>query len=292
MPRFSANLSMLFQEYDFLDRFDAAARAGFEAVEYVSPYEYPADKIATRLERAGLEQALFNLPVGDWAAGERGLAILPDRIEEFRRSVDTAAHYAQALGCKQVNCLAGIAPADAVEAELETVFVENLRYAADRLGEAGIHLLIEPINDRIDMPGFFLTRSGQALDIIDKVGSPNLFLQYDIYHMQIMEGDLARTMENNLAAINHVQLADNPGRHEPGTGEINYRFPVRSSRPDRLPGLGRRRIQATRPHRGRAGVDVGLLRPRKGEIEGGVGRFRRPDACAPHTWPRPPRSTR
>ncbi|MBX9463211.1 MAG: hydroxypyruvate isomerase [Aquamicrobium sp.] len=224
MPRFSANLSMLFQEYDFLERFDAAARAGFDAVEYVSPYEYPADEVATRLERAGLEQALFNLPVGDWAAGERGLAILPDRIEEFRRSVDTAAHYAQALGCKQVNCLAGIAPADAVEAELETVFVENLRYATDRLGEAGIRLLIEPINDRIDMPGFFLTHTRQALDIIDKVGSPNLFLQYDIYHMQIMEGDIARTIEANLPRIGHVQVAGHPGRHEPDIGEINYPF--------------------------------------------------------------------
>lgn len=224
MPRFSANLSMLFQEYDFLDRFDAAARAGFEAVEYVSPYEYPADEIAARLERAGLQQALFNLPVGDWVAGERGLAVLPDRIDEFRCSVDTAAHYAQALGCTQVNCLAGIGLMETAPMELETVFVENLRYATDRLGEAGIHLLIEPINDRIDMPGFFLTRSGQALDIIDKVDSDNLFLQYDIYHMQIMEGDIARTIEANLPRIGHIQVAGHPGRHEPDIGEINYPF--------------------------------------------------------------------
>ncbi|MEX4010685.1 2-oxo-tetronate isomerase [Neoaquamicrobium sediminum] len=224
MPRLSANLSMLFQEYDFLDRFDAAVRAGFESVEYVSPYEYPADEIAARLERAGLEQALFNLPVGDWAAGERGLAVLPDRIDEFRRSVDTAAHYAQALGCRQVNCLAGIGPQDIAPAELETVFVENLRYAAGRLGEACIRLLIEPINDRIDMPGFFLTGTRQALDIIDKVDSDNLFLQYDIYHMQIMEGDIARTIEANLPRIGHIQVAGHPGRHEPDIGEINYPF--------------------------------------------------------------------
>lgn len=224
MPRFSANLSMLFQEYDFLERFDAAARAGFEAVEYVSPYEYPADRIATRLERAGLQQALFNLPVGDWAAGERGLAVLPDRIAEFRRGVDTAASYAHTLGCGQVNCLAGIGPVEAAPTELESVFVENLRYAADKLGNAGIRLLIEPINDRIDMPGFFLTRTRQALDIIDKVGSPNLFLQYDIYHMQVMEGDIARTIEANLPRIGHVQVAGHPGRHEPDIGEINYPF--------------------------------------------------------------------
>ncbi|MFC3725362.1 2-oxo-tetronate isomerase [Neoaquamicrobium sediminum] len=224
MPRFSANLSMLFQEHDFLDRFDAAARAGFEAVEYVSPYEYPADEIAARLERAGLEQALFNLPVGDWAAGERGLAVLPDRIDEFRSSVDTATHYAQALGCRQVNCLAGIGLKNTAPAELETVFVENLRYATDRLGNAGIRLLIEPINDRIDMPGFFLTSTRQALDIIDKVNSDNLFLQYDIYHMQVMEGDIARTIEANLPRIGHIQVAGHPGRHEPDIGEINYPF--------------------------------------------------------------------
>lgn len=224
MPRFSANLSMLFQEYGFLDRFDAAARAGFEAVEYVSPYEYPADEIAARLRRAGLRQVLFNLPVGDWAAGERGIAALPDRIGEFRLGVDRAAGYAQALGCRQVNCLAGISPAGARRADLEAVFIENLRYAAKRLGEAGIRLLIEPINDKVDMPGFFLTRSGQALDIIDKVGAPNLFLQYDIYHMQIMEGDIARTIEANLARIAHIQFAGHPGRHEPYVGEIDYPF--------------------------------------------------------------------
>ncbi len=223
MPRFSANLSMLFGEHDFLDRFEAAARAGFSGVEYLSPYEHTPDEVAARLKQNGLTQVLFNLPSGDWAAGERGIAILPDRIGEFRAGVDRAIVYANALGCDQVNCLAGIAPAGVARGELEKVLVENLKYAAGKLGEAGIRLLIEPINSR-DIPGFFLTGTGQALDVIEKVGSPNLWLQYDIYHMQIMEGDLARTIEANLGRIAHIQLADNPGRHEPGTGEINYPF--------------------------------------------------------------------
>jgi hydroxypyruvate isomerase len=223
MPRFSANLSMLFGEHDFLDRFDAAARAGFKAVEYVGPYDHPPEVVAARLKKNGLEQALFNLPAGDWGAGERGIAVLPDRIDEFRKSVDTAITYARALGCPQVNCLAGIAPASIDLRTLEEVFVENLKFAAERFEKAGIKLLIEAINTR-DIPGFFLTNSRQALAIIDRVGSKNLYFQYDIYHMQVMEGDLARTIEANLSRIAHIQLADNPGRHEPGTGEINYPF--------------------------------------------------------------------
>ena len=223
MPRFSANLSMLFTEYDFLDRFDAAARAGFKAVEYVGPYDHAPEVVAARLKKNGLAQALFNLPPGDWGKGERGIGALPDRIDEFRRGVDTAITYAKALGCTQVNCLAGIAPTGFDVEALENVFVENLRYAAAKLGESGIRLLIEPINTR-DIPGFFLTNSKQALAIIDRVGSDNLFLQYDIYHMQVMEGDLARTIEANLGRIAHIQLADNPGRHEPGVGEIHFPF--------------------------------------------------------------------
>ena len=223
MPRFSANLSMLFQEHDFLDRFDAAARAGFRGVEYVGPYDHAPEAVAARLKKNGLSQVLFNLPAGDWAGGERGIGCLPDRVEEFRKSIDTAITYAKALGCPQVNCLAGIAPAGADERQLEDVFVDNLKYAAGRLEEAGVKLLIEAINT-IDIPGFFLTNSAQALAIIDRVGSKNLYFQYDIYHMQIMEGDLARTIEANLGRIAHIQLADNPGRHEPGTGEINYPF--------------------------------------------------------------------
>jgi hydroxypyruvate isomerase len=223
MPVFSANLSMLFGEHDFLDRFDAAAKAGFTGVEYVAPYDHAPDVVAARLKKNNLTQVLFNLPPGDWGKGERGIAVLPDRVDEFRKGVDTAITYAKALGCKQVNCLAGIAPAGVDRAALETVFVENLKYAAPKLKAAGVKLLIEAINT-IDIPGFFLNTTKQALDIIEKVGSDNLFVQYDIYHMQIMEGDLARTIEKNLSRIAHVQLADNPGRHEPGTGEINYPF--------------------------------------------------------------------
>lgn len=223
MPRFSANLSMLFGEHDFLDRFDTAARAGFKGVEYVGSYDHEPEVVAARLKKNGLAQVLFNLPPGDWGKGERGIAILPDRTDEFRRGVDTAIAYAKALGCGQVNCLAGIAPRDVEPSVLERNFVENLKFAAEMLEKAGIKLLIEPINTR-DIPGFFLNTSRQALAIMDRVDSGNIFLQYDIYHMQIMEGDLARTIEANLGRIAHIQLADNPGRHEPGTGEINFPF--------------------------------------------------------------------
>ncbi|MER8473610.1 hydroxypyruvate isomerase [Mesorhizobium sp. M1328] len=223
MPRFSANLSMLFPEHNFLDRFDAAARAGFKGVEYIGPYDHAPDVVAARLKKNGLTQVLFNLPAGDWAKGERGIAILPDRVPEFRQGIAKVVTYAHALGCEQVNCLAGIAPQGVDRSVLEVVFAENLAFAAEKLEQAGIRLLIEPINTR-DIPGFFLNYSHQALALIDRVGSKNLFLQYDIYHMQIMEGDLARTIEANLSRIAHIQLADNPGRHEPGTGEINFPF--------------------------------------------------------------------
>ncbi|WP_434456678.1 hydroxypyruvate isomerase [Stutzerimonas urumqiensis] len=223
MPRFAANLSMLFTEVDFLDRFAAAAKAGFTGVEYLFPYDFPAETIQQQLKNNGLEQVLFNLPAGDWAKGERGIACHPDRVEEFRSGVDTAIAYAKVLGNTQINCLAGIRPQGVDCATVEKTFVDNLKYAADKLQAAGIRLVMEMINTR-DIPGFYLTTTKQALDIREKVGSANLFLQYDIYHMQIMEGDLARTLEGQFAVINHVQLADNPGRHEPGTGEINYRF--------------------------------------------------------------------
>jgi hydroxypyruvate isomerase len=223
MPRFAANLSMLFTEVDFLDRFAAAADAGFSGVEYLFPYDFPAEAIKARLDANNLEQVLFNLPAGDWAKGERGIACHPDRVEEFRAGVDQAIAYAKVLGNTQINCLAGIRPQGHDCASIEQCFVDNLKFAADKLEQAGIKLVMEMINTR-DIPGFYLSTTRQALDIRDKVGSSNLYLQYDIYHMQIMEGDLARTLENNLATINHVQLADNPGRHEPGTGEINYRF--------------------------------------------------------------------
>jgi len=223
MPKFAANLSMLFTEVEFLDRFEAAAKAGFKGVEYLFPYDYPAEELKRRLDANGLTQVLFNLPAGDWAAGERGIACHPDRVEEFREGVERAIAYARVLGNTQVNCLAGIQPEGVSDDQARATLVENLRFAAEKLAAAGILLIAEPINTR-DIPGFFLNRTEQALAIFDEVGSDNLKLQYDIYHMQIMEGDLAPTMERHLARIAHVQIADNPGRHEPGTGEIHYPF--------------------------------------------------------------------
>ena len=223
MPKFAANLSMLFTEVEFLDRFEAAARAGFKGVEYLFPYDYPAEELKRRLDANGLTQVLFNLPAGDWAAGERGIACHPDRVEEFREGVERAIAYARVLGNTQVNCLAGIKPEGGSDDQARATLVENLRFAAEKLAAAGIRLIAEPINTR-DIPGFFLNRTEQALAIFDEVGSDNLKLQYDIYHMQIMEGDLAPTMEKHLARIAHVQIADTPGRHEPGTGEIHYPF--------------------------------------------------------------------
>jgi hydroxypyruvate isomerase len=223
MPKFAANLTMLYNEVEFLDRLGAAARAGFKGVEYLFPYPYPKEQLAETLERQRLVQVLHNLPAGDWAAGERGIAVLPERVGEFQDGVGKAIEYATALGCKQVNCLAGIAPQGVAPDKVRETFVGNLKFAAGKLKEAGIRLLIEPCNTR-DIPGFYLNRSQQALDIIAEVGSDNLGLQYDIYHMQIMEGDLAPTIQRNLKSIPHMQLADNPGRNEPGTGEINYPF--------------------------------------------------------------------
>jgi hydroxypyruvate isomerase len=223
MPKFASNLSMLFGELDFLDRFEAAARARFRGVEYLFPYDFDPWELKGRLDVHGLEQVLHNLPAGDWAGGDRGIACLPGRESEFRDGVGRAIRYATALGCRQVNCLAGIAPEGVPSEKLHDTFVQNLAFAAAELGKTDIRLLIEPINTR-DIPGFFLCQTAQARAIIEEVGAPNLGLQYDIYHMQIMEGDLARTIEANLDLIHHMQLADNPGRHEPGTGEINYQF--------------------------------------------------------------------
>ena len=223
MPRLAANLTMMFNEVDFLDRFEAAAKAGFKGVEYLFPYDFSADELKARLDKFGLTQVLHNLPAGDWGAGERGIACHPDRVDEFKDGVAQAITYATTLGCSQVNCLIGIPP-EGVDADtLEKTVVDNLTYAADKLKAAGITLLIEQINTR-DIPGFYLSGTQQALDLIKATGSDNIKVQYDIYHMQIMEGDLAPTMEKHLASIQHIQLADNPGRGEPGTGEINYPF--------------------------------------------------------------------
>jgi hydroxypyruvate isomerase len=223
MPRFAANLTMLFNEVPFLDRFERAAKAGFTAVEFLFPYAWPAAEIKSRLDAHGLTLVLHNLPGGDWDAGERGIACQPDRVEEFRAGVAKAITYAKALGVPQLNCLAGKAPAGVDAAVLRQVFVDNLRFAAGELKAAGLKLLIEPINT-FDIPGFFLNTTAQAVAILDDVGADNAFVQYDIYHAQRMEGELAATMQKNLARIGHIQLADNPGRHEPGTGEINYAF--------------------------------------------------------------------
>ena len=223
MPQFAANLTMLFQEHDFLDRFEAAAQAGFRGVEFLFPYDDRKEAIHERLVRHDLRLVLHNLPAGDWAAGERGIAVLPECRAEFRDGVARAIDYAGALGCDQINCLAGIAPGGAERVRLHETLTDNLAFAAAELKRAGIRLLMEPINTR-DIPGFFLTNTAQAVALIDEVGSDNLFVQYDAYHMQIMEGDLARTIRENLSRIAHVQLADNPGRNEPGTGEINYPF--------------------------------------------------------------------
>ncbi|NMG45396.1 hydroxypyruvate isomerase [Aromatoleum toluvorans] len=223
MPKFNANLTMLFNEVDFLDRFGAAADAGFQGVEFLFPYAYRKEQIAERLDRHGLTQVLHNLPAGDWDAGERGIACDPARVGEFQDGVGRGIEYAQALGCRQLNCLAGKVPAGVEAGRVRETFIDNLRFAAAKLEDAGIRLLMEPINT-FDIPGFYLNRTAQAAEILEAVGSDNLFIQYDIYHAQRMEGELANTIRRHLPQIAHMQLADNPGRNEPGTGEINWRF--------------------------------------------------------------------
>ncbi|QCO05838.1 hydroxypyruvate isomerase [Azospirillum argentinense] len=223
MPRFAANLTMLYGEHAFLDRFAAAARDGFSGVEYLFPYAYPTEELAERLRRYGLTQVLHNLPAGDWEAGERGIAVLPDRVGEFQDGVGRAIDYATALGCAQVNCLVGKTPADIPADVVERTLLDNLSFAARALKAAGLRLLIEPVNTR-DIPGFHLRTTAQAERVMDAAGSDNLYVQYDVYHMQIMEGDLVPTIQRLLPKIAHVQIADNPGRNEPGTGEINYPF--------------------------------------------------------------------
>ncbi|MDR9776919.1 hydroxypyruvate isomerase family protein [Rhizobium hidalgonense] len=223
MPKFSANLSLLYQDIAFLDRFAAAAKDGFGALEYLGPYTEPKEKVADALKANGLKQALFNVPSGDWAGGQRGIACLPDRIAEFRAGISLALDYAKALACPQVNVISGLVPKGSDLETLEKVLVENLKYAVQRTADAGVKLLIEPINLR-DIPGFFLSTTNHAERILEKVASDNLYIQYDFYHMQIMQGDLIPTFIRLKDRIAHVQIADNPGRNEPGTGEINYGF--------------------------------------------------------------------
>jgi len=223
MPQFAANLTMLYNEVPFLERFERAAISGFKAVEFLFPYAYEAAEIKNLLEKHHLKLVLHNLPAGDWDAGERGIACHPDRIEEFRTGVAKAIEYATYLNVAQVNCLAGKAPAGVDTKQVHDTFVSNLKYAAEQLKRVNIKLLIEPINT-FDIPGFYLSKTQQAIDIMDEVGSDNLYLQYDIYHAQRMEGELSNTIEKNLSKIAHIQLADNPGRNEPGTGEIHYPY--------------------------------------------------------------------
>ncbi|MDA0262185.1 MAG: hydroxypyruvate isomerase [Proteobacteria bacterium] len=223
MPRFAANLSTLFTEYAFFDRFAAAAEAGFAAVEIQFPYAFEKEQIASELTSNDLELVLHNLPPGNIAAGDRGLTCLPDRIDEFRHAVTTAIDYATALHCPRLNSLIGVPPEGCDGALVHETLINNLRFAANALATAGLHMTIEPVN-HFDNPGYLLNRSAEAVAVIEEVGAANLTLQFDCYHMQMMEGDLARSLKTHLNRIGHIQIADNPGRHEPGTGEINYAF--------------------------------------------------------------------
>lgn len=226
MPKFSANLTMLFTERPFLERFEAASRSGFAAVEYMFPYAEDIDGIARALDELSLTQALFNLPAGDWAAGDRGIAADPGRRHEFRRGVETGVEVARRFRCRRLNCLAG-RRSDAIPADEQwRCLVDNLRYAAARLAGHGITLLVEPVNT-YDIPGFFPSTSAQTVRLLDEVGAPNARLQYDVYHMQRMEGNLTHSLTQLRDRIGHVQIADAPDRHEPGTGEINFPFLLR-----------------------------------------------------------------
>jgi hydroxypyruvate isomerase len=227
MPRFAANLSMMFTEVPFIERFERAARAGFDEVEFLFPYAHTIAELKAVLAAHKLKVVLHNMPAGDWDAGDRGMACDPARTDEFRQGVALGVEYASGLGSPNLHCMAGRAPAGVADAALRETFVTNLRYAAGEVKKAGLKLLIEPIN-HYDIPGYYISRSAQALGIIEEVAddarTDNLYLQYDIYHMQRMEGELAATIAKHLPRIAHIQLADNPGRNEPGTGEINYPF--------------------------------------------------------------------
>jgi hydroxypyruvate isomerase len=223
MPRFAANLSMLFAEHPFLKRYAAAAQAGFSGVECWFPYDHDPTVVAELLETHGLQQVLINAPAGDWITGERGIGCHPARITEFREGIDQAIDYARAVGCRQINVLAGVSPSGVDTETIEGTLLANLRFAAKRMAERGLTLLLEPINTR-DIPGYAVNRSAQALAILEAIGVGNTRLQYDCFHMQVMEGNLAQTIERHLERIGHIQVADNPGRGAPGSGEINYGF--------------------------------------------------------------------
>ena len=219
----AANLTMMFNEHDFMDRFAAAANCGFKGVEYLFPYDYPADDIGEALETNGLQQVLFDFPAGDWAGGDRGIAVHPDRVGEFQDGVGLAVDYAKTLGCKRLTCLAGIPDAGTDTAISEQTMIDNLRFAADAAAAIGANVLVEPLNTR-DVPGTYVSKSAHGARLVQAADRENVRLQFDVYHTQIMEGDLAPKFTDLLPLIGHVQIADNPGRHEPGSGEINYPF--------------------------------------------------------------------
>jgi hydroxypyruvate isomerase len=223
MPKFCANISMLFTEHAFLDRFGAAAKAGFKAVECQFPYISPKEEIAEQLEKHALIHVLINLPAGDWDKGDRGIACDPSRMSEFQDGVGDAIAYAKAMKCEMINCLAGLKPAHVPRETALDTMAANLAFAATALARENLQLIVEPIN-RFDVPGFLLNHSFEALAVIDAARADSIKLQYDIYHMQRMEGELAATIERLLPRIGHIQIADTPGRHEPGTGEINFPF--------------------------------------------------------------------
>ncbi len=225
MPRFAANLSMLYNDVDFLDRFAAAARDGFKAVEYLFPYAYTPAQLAALLRQHGLQQVLFNAPPGDWDAGERGIACLPGREAEFREGIARAITYAQALQCPRIHVMAGLVPQDVDPATVRATYVANVRYAAEQAAAHGIQILLEPINGR-DMPGFFLSRQDQAHALVAEIGATNVKVQMDLYHCQIVEGDLAMKIRRYLPTgnVGHFQIAGVPERHEPDVGELNYPY--------------------------------------------------------------------
>jgi hydroxypyruvate isomerase len=223
MPRFAANLSMMYNEVGFLERFAAAAKDGFEAVEFLFPYAHSRSDLAARLADNGLAQVLFNAPPGDWDGGERGMACLPGREAQFREGVDLALEFATALKCPRIHLMAGLAPAAADRAKLRATYVANLAWAAKQAASAAVDVLIEPINTR-DIPRFFLNRQDEAHAIVSEVGAPNLKVQMDLYHCQIVEGDLVRRIERWLPGVGHFQIAGVPDRHEPDEGEVNYEY--------------------------------------------------------------------
>lgn len=223
MPRFAANLTFLWADRPFMARFDAAARAGFTAVEYMFPYAEEIDAIAGEMRRLGLRQVLFNLPAGDWAAGDRGIAADPGRRDQFRDGVRLAIDVARCLGCVKINCLAGKRLEEVSPEEQRACLADNLKFAASAFEQAGLTLLLEPVNT-FTIPGFIVSTSSQAFEVMDIVGASNLKLQYDVFHAQRMEGNLAHTLRTHIGRIGHVQVADSPDRHEPGTGEINFAY--------------------------------------------------------------------